>query len=77
LLFVNQVQTRNDGPGFSTTEFFLRAFDKKTGAIVWEHKMKDPPFGTPMTYEHKGKQYVVVAAGGGGSPARLVAFSTP
>jgi len=74
LLFVNQVQTRNDGPGFSASEFFMHAFDKKTGALVWEYKMKDPPFGTPMTYEHKGKQYIVVATGGGGTPAKLVAF---
>jgi quinoprotein glucose dehydrogenase len=77
LLFVNQVQTRSDGPGFSTTEFFMHAFDKKTGALVWEYKMKDPPYGTPMTYEVKGKQYIVVAAGGGGAPARLVAFGLP
>lgn len=77
LLFVNQVQTRADGPGFSTTEFFMRAFDKKTGAVIWEHKMTDAPFGTPMTYEHEGKQYIVVAAGGGGNPARLVAFGLP
>jgi len=77
LLFINQVQTRDDGPGFSATEFFMRAFDKKTGAVVWEYKMKDPPYGTPMTYEHKGKQYIVVAAGGGGVPARLVAFGVP
>jgi quinoprotein glucose dehydrogenase len=77
LLFVNQVQTRSDGPGFSTTEFFMHAFDKKTGALVWEYKMKDPPYGTPMTYEYKGKQYIVVAAGGGGAPARLVAFGLP
>jgi len=77
LLFVNQVQTRADGPGFSTTEFFMHAFDKKTGALVWEYKMKDPPYGTPMTYEVKGKQYIVVAAGGAGVPARLVAFGLP
>jgi quinoprotein glucose dehydrogenase len=77
LLFVNQVQIRSDGPGFSPTEFYMRAFDKKTGAVVWEHKMKDPPFGTPMTYEHKGKQYIVVAVGGGGAPAKLVAFGLP
>lgn len=31
LLFFNQVQTRSDGPGFSATEFFMRAFDKQTG----------------------------------------------
>ncbi|MBB6092949.1 quinoprotein glucose dehydrogenase [Povalibacter uvarum] len=77
LLFVNQVQTRSDGPGYSTTEFFMRAFDKKTGAVVWEHKMKEPPFGTPMTYELKGKQYVVVSTGGAGAPGKLVAFALP
>ena len=77
LLFVNQVQTRPDGPGVSSTEFFMRAFDKRTGAVVWEYKMADAPFGTPMTYEYKSKQYVVVAAGGGASPAKLVAFALP
>jgi quinoprotein glucose dehydrogenase len=77
LLFVNQVQIRSDGPGFSPTEFYMRALDKKTGAVVWEHKMQDPPFGTPMTYEHAGRQYIVVAAGGGGMPAKLVAFGLP
>ena len=77
LLFVNQVQTRGDGPGYSTTEFFMRAFDKKTGAVVWEHKMKEPPHGTPMTYEFDGRQYIVVATGGAGMPGRLVAFALP
>ena len=74
LLFVNQVQTRPDGPGLSASEFFIRAFDKKTGAFVWEYKMQDAPFGTPMSYLHQGRQYIVVAAGGGAS-ARLVAFA--
>jgi quinoprotein glucose dehydrogenase len=77
LLFINQVQTRSDGPGLSDTEFYMHAFDKKTGALVWEYKMKEPPFGTPMTYFHKGKQYIVVATGGGGTPGRLVAFTLP
>ncbi len=77
LLFVNQVQTRADGPGYSTTEFYMRAFDKKTGAVVWEHKMTEPPFGTPMTYEFRGKQYVVVSTGGAGKPGKLVAFALP
>jgi quinoprotein glucose dehydrogenase len=61
----------------STTELFLRAFDKKSGAVVWEHRMKEPPFGTPMTYLHKGRQYLIVATGGAGTPGRLVAFALP
>jgi quinoprotein glucose dehydrogenase len=75
LLFINQVQTRADGPGLSATEFYLYAYDKKTGARVWQYKMKDAPYGTPMTYQYKGKQYMVVAAGGGGAAAKLVAFA--
>lgn len=75
LLFFNQVQTRSDGPGFSPSEFFMRAFDKRTGAVLWEYKMNEPPHGTPMTYLHRGKQYIVVATGGAGIPGRLIAFS--
>jgi quinoprotein glucose dehydrogenase len=77
LLFLNQAQTRSDGPGMSDTEFYMHAFDKKTGALVWEFKLEAPPFGTPMTYVYKGKQYVVVATGGAGAPAKLVAFALP
>lgn len=77
LLFINQVQTRNDGPGVSSTEFYLYAYDKKSGKRVWQTKMTDAPYGAPMTYQHKGKQYVVVAAGGGGAAAKLVAFALP
>jgi quinoprotein glucose dehydrogenase len=55
----------------------MHAFDKKTGALVWEYKMPSPPFGTPMTYFYQGKQYIVVATGGAGAPAKLVAFALP
>ncbi|RIV43357.1 PQQ-binding-like beta-propeller repeat protein [Flagellimonas pelagia] len=43
----------------------IRAFDKKTGAVVWEHQLPAGGFATPITYEVDGKQYVVIAAGGG------------
>lgn len=59
----------------------LRAFDKKTGKIVWEYKLPAGGFATPITYMVNGKQYVVIAAGGtryglkpGGS---YVAFALP
>jgi quinoprotein glucose dehydrogenase len=77
LLFVNQAQVRADGPGISSTEFYMYAYDKKSGARVWQYKLNEPPYGTPMTYQFKGKQYIVVAAGGSGTPARLVAFALP
>lgn len=77
LLFINQVQREFASPALSKTEFYLRAFDKKTGQVVWEHQMEVPPFGTPMSYLHQGKQYIVVATGGGGTPARLLAYALP
>jgi len=78
LLFINQAQTKNDGSGaLSDSEFYMRAFDKRTGAIVWEYKMEEPPLGSPMTYQINGKQYLVVGVGGAGLPAKLVAFALP
>ncbi len=77
LVFFNQVKREFDSPAFSRTEFFLRAFDKGTGELVWEHLMDEPPHGTPMTYLHQGRQYLVVATGGAGDPAYLIAYALP
>ena len=43
----------------------IRAFDKQTGKIVWEYQLPACGFATPITYEVNGKQYIVIAAGGG------------
>ncbi|WP_445470958.1 outer membrane protein assembly factor BamB family protein [Larkinella arboricola] len=43
----------------------IRAFDRKTGKVVWEYQLPAGGFATPITYEVGGKQYVVIAAGGG------------
>jgi quinoprotein glucose dehydrogenase len=51
----------------------IRALDKQTGAIVWEHEMPRSPAHAPMTYLYQGRQFVVVAIGGGLN-AELVAF---
>jgi quinoprotein glucose dehydrogenase len=77
LLFINQAQLDAVTLRVSKTELFVRAFDKATGAVLWEQRMELAPYGTPMTYEFKGKQYVVVACGGGGAPSRLVAYALP
>lgn len=42
----------------------IRAFDRKTGKILWEYQLPAGGFATPITYEVNGKQYVVIAAGG-------------
>ncbi len=44
----------------------IRAFDKYSGQVLWEHKLPAGGYATPSTYMIDGKQYVVIAAGGGG-----------
>jgi quinoprotein glucose dehydrogenase len=44
----------------------LHAFDKTTGKLLWEYKLPYGGYATPCTYMANGKQYVVIAAGGGG-----------
>jgi quinoprotein glucose dehydrogenase len=47
----------------------FRAFDKKTGKLLWETVLPFSGNATPATYSVNGKQYVVIAAGGGKSGA--------
>jgi quinoprotein glucose dehydrogenase len=42
----------------------FRAYDKRTGALLWETMLPAAGFATPSTYEVNGRQYVVVACGG-------------
>jgi quinoprotein glucose dehydrogenase len=51
--------------GASKDEKF-RAIDAKTGEILWEYQLPAGGYATPATYAVDGKQYVVIAAGGGG-----------
>ena len=63
-------------------EPYIRAFDLKSGKEVWKADLPAPAQATPMTYLYKGRQYVVIAAGGhpglGNSVSdTLVAFALP
>lgn len=64
----------------SRDEMF-RAFDKVTGKIVWEFKLPAGGYATPSTYEVNGKQFIVIACGGGKmgtkSGGKYVAFALP
>jgi quinoprotein glucose dehydrogenase len=48
----------------SRDEYF-RAFDKKTGTELWKYKLPAGGYATPSVYETGGRQYVVIACGGG------------
>ena len=43
----------------------FRAFNKATGALLWETTLPFAGNATPATYEVHGRQFVVIAAGGG------------
>lgn len=59
----------------------FRAFDKATGKLLWETTLPAAGNATPATYEVNGRQYVVIAAGGGewgaSSGGSYVAFALP
>jgi quinoprotein glucose dehydrogenase len=67
--------------GATTRDKKFRAFDKLTGKLLWETILPASGNATPATYEAGGRQYVVIAAGGGkwGQPAgaSYVAFALP
>lgn len=66
----------------ATPDEKIRAFDKYTGQVLWEHKLPAGGYATPSTYEIDGRQYVVIACGGGGKLGTrhgdsIVAFALP
>jgi glucose dehydrogenase len=60
----------------------FRAFDSRTGQLLWETELPFAGIATPSTYFIDGKQYVVIAASGGRDPkspigGQYVAFALP
>jgi len=48
----------------ATKDGMFRAFDKKSGALLWETMLPAAGFATPSTYQVNGRQYIVIACGG-------------
>ena len=40
----------------------LRAFDKDTGAVLWEKQLPARPDGVPAVFEVAGREYIVICA---------------
>ena len=60
----------------------IRAFEKHSGRLLWEYKLPAAAYATPSTYMIGGRQYLVIAAGGGGKNATksgdsVIAFALP
>jgi len=64
----------------ATLDRQLHAFDIETGKELWSAALPAGARATPMTYEAGGRQYVVIAAGGGGpfgTGDAIIAFALP
>jgi quinoprotein glucose dehydrogenase len=65
----------------TTYDSKIRAFDKRNGKLLWSAKLPAAGNATPATYMVGGKQYIVIACGGGknGAPSggTYVAFALP
>ena len=78
-------QTRGTGLLVTSTLLFggeggaspvLRAWDKKTGAVVAEIRLPGPTTGFPVTYTKAGRQYIAVAVRVGDA-VEIVALALP
>ncbi len=66
----------------ATRDERFRAFEAATGKLLWEYQLPFGGYATPATYVLDGKQYVVIAATGGGKLGTpvgdaMVAFALP
>lgn len=65
----------------ATSDAKMRAFNKRTGKLLWEADLPACGFATPSVYEVNGKQFLVIACGGGklkkASGDVYVAFALP
>ncbi len=71
-----------EGPGMyaepkASGGTILRAFDKSDGSILAEHELPNNQTSLPMTYEHEGRQYVLIAVGQRREHGEIVAFALP
>jgi quinoprotein glucose dehydrogenase len=65
----------------ATRDSKIRAFHKRTGKMLWEYTLPAPGFATPSVYAIGGRQYLVIACGGGKLGTRsgdsYIAFALP
>jgi alcohol dehydrogenase (cytochrome c) len=56
---------------------YFRAFDDRTGKVLWETRLAASPNAYPVTYAVNGEQYVAVVTGGGSSVDTSGRFLVP
>ena len=78
LLVTKTLLFAGEGP---SGQAVFHAYDKATGAEIWQTPLPGPQVSLPMTYMHNGRQFIVVGvrgrAGEDAQGAQLVAFHIP
>jgi len=79
LLFLGEGSDAIFGSGSSPYDWGkkFRAYDKRSGKVLWTTELPSGTTGGPMTYRYHGKQYIVVAVGSRKEAPELVALSLP
>ena len=54
-----------------TNDRMFRAFDAKTGEVLWEQKTNSGIMGMPIAYEVDGTEYIAVQSGWGVDAQRI------
>ena len=65
-----EIATNSGGPWF-------RAYDKTSGAVVWEIEMEAGTTNPPISYVFNDRQYLLVAIGDSRHAPEIVAFALP
>ena len=65
----------------ATADEKFRAFDTRTGELLWETQLPASGFATPSVYQAGGRQYIIIACGGSKSGTKAgdsyVAYRLP
>ena len=65
-MFMTSALTTGGGLAFiGDLDRYFKAFDVKTGEVVWQTRLGSAPHGYPVTYAVSGKQYIAVTTGMG------------
>ena len=78
LLRYRHIDYRLIGNGSRVAEgSYLQAYNKASGELLQSVEVDRSLHGSPMTYQHEGRQYIVLAGGGQREPSELLAFALP
>jgi alcohol dehydrogenase (cytochrome c) len=56
---------------------YFRAYDDRTGKLLWQARLGDVPSNAPISYSVNGRQYIAIGVGNGGAQAATFPVLVP